>query len=48
MSKEDTMNTLETLAGFVNRLRYEDITPAAIQQVKLSLADATGCMIYGS
>ena len=42
------MNTLESLAGFVSRLRYEDITPAAVHQVKLSLADATGCMIYGS
>ena len=42
------MNTLESLAGFVSRLRYEDITPAAARQVKLSLADATGCMIYGS
>ena len=48
LPKENRMNTLESLAGFVSRLRYEDITPAAVHQVKLSLADATGCMIYGS
>lgn len=42
------MNPLEKLAGFVHRLRFEDVDKAAATQVTLCLADSLGCLVYGS
>lgn len=42
------MNVMEKLAHFVTGLKLENIDILTLQQMKLSFADALGCMIYGS
>lgn len=42
------MNALESLAKFVHDLSYDDIPEKTLERIRLSLADAAGCMVYGS
>jgi 2-methylcitrate dehydratase PrpD len=38
----------EAIAGFVSRLRYEQIPPEVIERIRLLILDSLGCGLYGA
>src|SRR5438309_3405219 len=42
------MTAVEQLAAFVLRARFEDLSPAAVEQLKIRVLDALGCAIGAS